>query len=658
MFIKSIQIKNFKSFENITVHLNNDLNIFTGINNSGKTTILEAISLWSECFRKLINQAKRGNTNYNNGDFVFGPTYNKYFEFDDINSVRSPYFEDIFRNRNKKYKILLNATVEHNGESLTIGFKIGDSTGRYIIELDNHAIFNYKKFNTLFNHLKDAISTYYASPVSLIRQTEDFTSDPKIKDAINKRESSSFMRNRLYRLLNSTDITTYSNFEKDLAYILFNTTTAKLTFKSNSNIHRDIRAKINYQIGNRDYEKDIALLGSGSLQIIEILLNIYQQENPTQKDLNLILLDEPDSYIHRDIQKRLVERLLLFAKNNQLFITTHNEALIRSSSLKNLFHIDSQPTGEIKNLYSKDLLRTEIPKFKGMFPDLLNPVIKAIGNNNGLDFINAIEADRIIFVEGEDDARVIFRLLQSIDGNSSRKFMFWVLGGVSKVFSKINTYKTFFSDIKNEKTLWEKSYLVIDKDNMTDNHAQIFSANIMSELSLPNTILRAYTIETILFTDISKLSTLLQKKYHQEDISLEITTIKLSEKIRSEYNRYKVILEDRYSDESVINKVGFPSHKDYKGKYIKHSQTMFNNNLLLFENDDVKFCEELKTYYKQTLSDNELYKLMNKTDAETILNNVLKEFEISFDIESDFYSLIQLIDISTWFEEFNFIREI
>ncbi len=129
MHIKSINIKNFKSFENITVHLNQDLNIFTGVNNSGKTTLLEAIALWSECFKKLINPSKRSSTNYKNGDYIFGPSSKKYFEFEEINSVRSPYFEDIFRDRNKKNKIVITAIVEHQSQTLAIGFQIGDSTG-------------------------------------------------------------------------------------------------------------------------------------------------------------------------------------------------------------------------------------------------------------------------------------------------------------------------------------------------------------------------------------------------------------------------------------------------------------------------------------------------------------------------------------------------
>ena len=45
MKIDKLLIKNFKIFEDITIHFNNDINIFVGENDSGKTTILEALSL-------------------------------------------------------------------------------------------------------------------------------------------------------------------------------------------------------------------------------------------------------------------------------------------------------------------------------------------------------------------------------------------------------------------------------------------------------------------------------------------------------------------------------------------------------------------------------------------------------------------------------------
>ena len=43
MAIKKLFIKNYKSIENMVIELNGDVNIFVGENDSGKSTILEAI---------------------------------------------------------------------------------------------------------------------------------------------------------------------------------------------------------------------------------------------------------------------------------------------------------------------------------------------------------------------------------------------------------------------------------------------------------------------------------------------------------------------------------------------------------------------------------------------------------------------------------------
>jgi hypothetical protein len=159
--------------------------------------------------------------------------------------------------------------------------------------------------------------------------------------------------------------------------------------------------------------------------------------------------------------------------------------------------------------------------------------------------------------------------------------MFWVLGGVSKVFSKINTYKTFFSEIKNEKTLWEKSYLIIDKDNLTDKHSKEISNKIKETLNLSNFIFPSYTIESILFKDISKLSELLVLKYQNEEINLDIEIIK--EKLTISYTNYKDVLIEKYQDDKVSNPRGFPSYKDYRGRYINTTKLMFNQDKPLFE---------------------------------------------------------------------------
>lgn len=410
MFIRKFNIVNFKSFKNITLYLNSDVNILTGKNNTGKTTILEALSLWHECFGKLINKAKRSEkkVGYNAGDWLLGPSHNRYFPFDEINSVRSPYFEDIFHRRNRKNKIELSATIynEEFKEELEIRFQIDSSGLNYKIALQDYSEFDFVKFNNIFRRLPNPIGKYYASPVAVILQKEDFATNPQIEDLILKRESAKILRNRLYKLLSFPDINYKNQFLQDLSFIIGQ----NFQLISRSDIKKDKQVIINFKLGEGDIEKDIALVGSGTLQIIELLLNVYQPDEIlsnlnlyTQgeniKDFNIVLLDEPDSHIHRDIQQRLINILVRFSKNNQIFISTHNEALIRSSSYGHLFHLDGKNISEIKSI-DKEKVEKINPHFKGIFPSQINPIILSLGSVSGLDFVNAMESDRLIFVEG------------------------------------------------------------------------------------------------------------------------------------------------------------------------------------------------------------------------------------------------------------------
>ena len=204
MHIEKIQIKNFKAFQDVTINLNSDVNIFTGKNNSGKTTILEAVALWHECFNKLIRQPGRATRNYKRGDYILGNTQEKYFPFNEINSVRSPNFEDIFHQQQKNDQVEIIAKLKHEEVDLEIGFEIKSSGLNYVIVLINFSTYDFTKFNEFFVRFPFPIGLYYASPVSTIRQQERFVTNPQILEAIQIRESASILRNRLYSLYNNT----------------------------------------------------------------------------------------------------------------------------------------------------------------------------------------------------------------------------------------------------------------------------------------------------------------------------------------------------------------------------------------------------------------------------------------------------------------------
>ncbi len=254
MKISKIQIKNFKSFQDVTVDLDPDFNVFTGVNNSGKTNLLEAIALWHECFNKLIRQAGKGYKElYKKGDYILGHTTEKYFPYETIKTVRASNIDDIFYQRDTTDPIELSINLNKVDINLEIGFSIKTSGLNYVIELLSYNQYNFRGFNEFFENFPNPISASFASPVATIRTEERFVTRPQIIESIQKRESVEVVRNRLYNLYYDTtrNENLYDNFIGDLSYILFNGD-KKIEFFPKSDIQKDIKSVIDYKIESRD----------------------------------------------------------------------------------------------------------------------------------------------------------------------------------------------------------------------------------------------------------------------------------------------------------------------------------------------------------------------------------------------------------------------
>ncbi len=673
MYIKTIQIIHFKSFKNVTIHFNAGLNLFTGINNSGKTTVLEAIALWHECFNKLLTQARTGKSSkthsaYRKGDYILGSPQTRYFDFEQIQSIRFPKFESIFHELEQEIPIRLIVKLEqihlknNKLENLGIGFQIKSTNTNYEITLMNFQNYPFEQFNQFFDTFPTPIQVYFAANVASLPQIERFTTPPNITSAILQRSSTSVLRNRLYLLyhkvndkMDSNPLPLFSRFLADLNYILFDKDTQML-LNTKSHIQRDAQVVFEVKMSARDMiEKDIALLGSGTLQIIEILLNVYDRNEDS--NLNLVLLDEPDSYIHRNIQTRLLSVLEAHTKQSQIFITTHNEAMIRAAATNHLFHIELKPENTyypIDNQQLIKLVKTGDKRFKGIYPTATNSVIRALGSSTGLDFINAIESDRILFVEGEDDAQVIHLLLQkAIIPKNSKKYTFWVLNGIANVFKEINMYKILFPQIKNEKSLWEKSVLIMDRDFLSDEHLVKITQKMREKLGLPTYIMDVYTFETSLLTDFKKLSRLLVRwidnKYDQKADAYFIEN-----QLEIAYNGSKNELETKY----LKNQIWIEGTVQCYITVRNQTNDLFGKGHHAIEQSDAKLVLHYQKYLEDCIQNQQFYKLMNKKEVQQIINTVLSNFQFEFDIEKDFILLLAGVDRATWFNAWDFLIEL
>jgi AAA15 family ATPase/GTPase len=661
MKISKIQIKNFKSFQDVTVDLDPDFNVFTGVNNSGKTNLLEAIALWHECFNFLLYQAIRAKPErYRAGDYVFKDT--QYLLYTDIKTVRSSNIDDLFYQCDKSQKIELIfifqdiSSEQRANPLLKIGFSITNSHGNsYKLEFLNRQDFDFFQFNQIFHNFPKAIACSFASPVATIRADERFLTTPQVLEAIQKRESVEVIRNRLYTLHSDQAAPQlYETFKRDLSYILFDSSSTQISFFTSSDFRDDVKVIINYKIDNRDIEKDISLLGSGTIQIIVILLNLYSfgQRN----DLNLILFDEPDSHIHRDIQSRLINTLLRFSETTQIFLTTHNESLIRQVSLHQLFHLENRPQYNY-NALSRQELFVE-PRFKGIYPSALNPIISSLGNSNGLDFINAVEADKIIFVEGQDDAKAIYTLLQkNTIGINTKKYSFWVIGGVSQIFKDLPSYKKIFQLMRNQQNLWQKSVLIFDRDFLNDDHKNLIINNLNNRFGLPTYVPDSYTFESILLTDFDKLGRLLFLWLSRQQNSISVDAVSLAQGLKQAYLNYMNLkLQQLLNDDEAFEQIIYQC-RSIRDK-LKSDDMLGTNDRSIPEND-VQLSTAYRNYFNQILNTRDFYKYAKKDDVQAIINQVISPHNIAFNIEQDFIALLECVDRrSTWFEEWDFLTRL
>lgn len=521
MYFKELYIDNFKGYRKFKIKVDENINILTGLNNSGKTTILEAISLWSEIFNYLLTKTSRSYEllDLSSGEYRFGQKSNNYFDYRKINSVRSFGYDDIFFNLDSTKVIKISALIQLSPhDDIKIGFILIKATGNnYNVYLENHDSFDFRKFNDKFPKLPDSLGCFFSSPVATISNNEEFSLRPKIKEGIKTRESVNYFRNRLYNLYTGDN---FDEFKRKLSLILYNVENC-IQFNFSGDRSVDINILITININNKGF-RDISLLGSGTIQIIEILLHVFESKT----DLNLILLDEPDSHIHRDIQKRLLNQLK--ESDVQVFLTTHNESLIRSADPKNIFFIDETVSDDNETIFIPIGEIPLAPRRTGISSSHHSSVINKIGSETSLDILNALEADKILFVEGTDDAEYIQKIMENT--YCDKKCVFWSFGGIDKLISKVKHYREFFEGIGSSEPIWDKCAVIVDADFMTDSQKNTLKNELNSKLSIPIFIWKSYTIESSIFTNknilidsIKRISDIKNNSKTQQQVDTSVT---------------------------------------------------------------------------------------------------------------------------------------
>lgn len=326
MYIEKIIIENIKGISKLEINPNQNFNIIVGENNIGKTTIFDALLLWQMAYLKLILVKGDGfykKTNYNSMNVSFA----ELLPLRIVNAI------DLFNTPNQKASISLLIKNETNIFELEIELNKPDIENSYIrFTNGNHLddFINFADFcKTKKIKLRDAISMNFTKPIAFISKQETFLNKGMIKQKMFLGHNFEILRNKI--LLTMKD----EKFEYLETKLLQVTSEEyKLRFK-NKNREDDEYIRITIEYNNR--EVDLSLVGSGILHILEIFSSLYSAE---KNELNVLLIDEPDSHLHANIQANLMNAIK--KENSQVFLITHNDRLKEKAEIGELFYFSKE----------------------------------------------------------------------------------------------------------------------------------------------------------------------------------------------------------------------------------------------------------------------------------------------------------------------------
>ncbi len=406
--ITKVSVKNFKSLEDLEVDINPEFQLLVGQNNSGKTTIMQAIYLWSF----LCNAWQRGKarsgakirTGYAIPRTAIYPV-----------PVRST--KDLWKDGQVRVK---GETSKYVHVTITVsGIDSGGNEWSYGMQLQhsNDELVYCKPTDISAKVPDDAGNVFYLPPLSGI-QTSENKLDPAAQNlAMGEGRPGDIIRNLLFEVY-SNDKSAWSELKIGI-HELFGISLEDINY--NSAIDPDIVVKYTYD--NKVFELTSA--GSGFLQFLLIATFVFLHKNAT------LLIDEPDSHLHSYMKRQVVDWLKdVGVKNqNQFVIATHSSAIVERTGISNI-QIVPKPSTNISDL--KDIT--------GLLRLSNNDVINALQNNFVLwteDFTDQLILLKFAKLLGHDATAILekyVKFLQSNDAKPAIKLHEIIRACVSKSF--------------------------------------------------------------------------------------------------------------------------------------------------------------------------------------------------------------------------------
>ena len=396
--IKKLLIKNFKSVKELTIELNPKINIFVGENDSGKSTILEALSIITTGRLHFYPFERQIKANLFNAD------------------IRREYIKEIAEGKNPEPpKIIIEAYLDDDIDPKISGKNNEQHENvpgiRMVVEMD-------REYSEVYKQMLSSNSVYDI-PVELYKVSYNyFSGSEKVVfrfsplksvfiDAAHKDYSymvDKFINTSINDILDQQDKIELSREYRNARYKFKEAEQVKKLNKELAEKNKFDDRKVSIDLNEtRVYswieqmtvvveDTPFEYVGFGTQNTIKSELAL---ENSADK-INIILMEEPENNLSYTNMAKLIERVEATA-GKQIFLATHSSYVANKLDLKNLFLVNE---GSAK-------------AFSKLDKDTVNYFKKLPGYNT----LRVVLAEKVILVEGPTDELILQRAYMDMKGH-------------------------------------------------------------------------------------------------------------------------------------------------------------------------------------------------------------------------------------------------
>ena len=321
--LTKLTIRNFKQFDDVTIELDNPV-VFVGPNNSGKTSALQALSLWELGVRHWHEKRasgsvprKRSGVAINRMKLLSIPQSNSKLLWRNLGVRLVGKLNGRQNTQNIRIEIIVEGKSSNSPWKWGLEFDYGNEESIYCRPLQNETDGK--------DMPPEAVSVHCAllPPMSGLTSEEDKLTEGSVAVRIGEGRTAEVLRNLCYNLHEEDP----QKWQELVSYIedLFGAKLEKPFLVSE-------RGSINmaYREGNDRKSKKLDLLASGRGMLQTMLILSYMYTNPGA----ILLLDEPDAHLEALRQRQMYGIINEVARsnNNQIIIASHSEVLLNEAA--------------------------------------------------------------------------------------------------------------------------------------------------------------------------------------------------------------------------------------------------------------------------------------------------------------------------------------